>query len=220
MMAMFCLAMRREVFQRLGPLDEQFGIGMFEDDDYARRAKQHGYRIVCAEDIFVHHFGQGSFGELCKTGGYDLVFETNRRQFESKWGVSWQPHGRRITAEYQELRARIKATISENLPKGAAVAIISKGDEELLKLTNQSAWHFPQAKDGSYPNIYPADSTEAINHLEGLREKGAHYLLIPKPAFWWLDYYVAFKAHLEGRYAVSLSDPDTCVIFNLGGAHA
>jgi GT2 family glycosyltransferase len=220
MLAMFCLAIRREVFQQLGLLDEKFGIGMFEDDDYARRAKQHGYRIVCAEDTFVHHFGQGSFGELCKTGEYDRVFETNRRQFETKWGVSWQPHGRRITSEYRELRARIKVTVSRNLPKGAAVAIISKGDEELLKLTNHSAWHFPRAKDGSYPNIYPADSTEAINHLETLREKGAHYLLIPKTAFWWLDHYLAFKAHLERRYAVSLRDPDTCVIFNLGGAHA
>jgi GT2 family glycosyltransferase len=220
MLAMFCLALRRDTFDKIGPLDEQFGIGMFEDDDYARRARQLGYRILCAEDVFVHHFGQGSFGELCQTGEYDKVFETNRRRFEAKWGVAWRPHGRRITSEYQDLRERIKSTVSQKLPKGAAVAIISKGDEELLKLTSQSAWHFPQAKDGSYPNIYPADSAEAIAHLESLRQKGAAYLLIPKPAFWWLDYYAAFKQHLERLYPLAMEDADTCLVFNLGGAHA
>ena len=33
MLAMFCVAMRRDVWERVGALDEQFGVGMFEDDD-------------------------------------------------------------------------------------------------------------------------------------------------------------------------------------------
>ncbi|MEY4917805.1 MAG: hypothetical protein RL616_1718, partial [Verrucomicrobiota bacterium] len=36
MLAMFCVAMRRDVFQQVGALDEQFEVGMFEDDDYSR----------------------------------------------------------------------------------------------------------------------------------------------------------------------------------------
>ena len=61
---MFCLAMRREVWERLGPLDEEFGLGTLEDDDYSARARAAGLRIVCAEDAFVHHFGEASFGKL------------------------------------------------------------------------------------------------------------------------------------------------------------
>jgi GT2 family glycosyltransferase len=218
MLAMFCVALRRETFELVGPLDERFEIGMFEDDDYARRLYQAGYKVLCAEDVFVHHFGQGSFGELCESGQYDKVLESNRRRFEEKWGVEWKPHARRITAEYTQLRQRIQAMASTRLPDGSTVAVISKGDEELLKLNGHQGWHFPQAPDGAYANLYPSDSQEAIAHLEDLRARGGHFLLIPKPAFWWLEHYGAFKQHLEQRYRLAAREDDTCLIFDLGEA--
>lgn len=92
MLAMFCVALRRELFEQIGPLDEQFGIGMFEDDDYSMRVRKAGYRVVCAADVFVHHFGQAAFGKLIKSGDYDRIFEENRRLYENKWGIIWQPH--------------------------------------------------------------------------------------------------------------------------------
>ncbi|MCI0661317.1 MAG: glycosyltransferase, partial [Acidobacteria bacterium] len=92
MLSMFCLAMRKEVFEKVGPLDEQFGLGMFEDDDYSLRVRQHGYRVICAADTFVHHFGQAAFGKLIRSGDYDRIFDENRRKFERKWDIEWKPH--------------------------------------------------------------------------------------------------------------------------------
>lgn len=220
MLAMFCVAFRRELFQQIGALDERFGLGMFEDDDYAQRVRAAGHRIVCLEDVYIHHFGQASFGELCTDGNYDGVFETNRRRFEEKWGVPWQPHARRLTPEYQQLRHRIQATVQSRVPAGADIVVVSKGDDQLITFTGHTGHHFPQLSDGRYANVYPAHSDEAIEHLETLRARGSRYFLVPQTALWWLDHYEDFRRHLETRYSVAVKDDATCLIFDLGGTHA
>ncbi len=219
MLAMFCVAMRREVFQKVGPLDEQFEVGMFEDDDYSRRVRAAGFKIVCAEDVFVHHFGQASFGELCTNGEYDRVLESNRERFEKKWNVKWQPHARRITPEYEALRERVRA-VAAQLPRAAIILVVSKGDDALVNFSPQCGAHFPQAADSSYANLYPADSTEAVAHLERLRAAGANYFLLPQPAFWWLEHYTGLREHLEKTAVVKLRDEATCIIYELGGKNA
>jgi GT2 family glycosyltransferase len=71
------------VFASVGPLDEGFDVGMFEDD-YARRVRDAGYRLVCDEAVFVHHFGEASLGELAGDGRDGEMFDANRRRFEEK----------------------------------------------------------------------------------------------------------------------------------------
>lgn len=88
--AFFCVAMRRDVYARVGDLDERFGMGFFEDDDYCRRVEQAGLEVYCAEDVFIHHHLSASFDSL----GVEVkraLFEKNKALYEAKWGA-WTPH--------------------------------------------------------------------------------------------------------------------------------
>jgi hypothetical protein len=75
-------------------------------------------------------------------------------------------------------------------------------------------WHFPRAPDGAYLGYYPGTSADAIGHLESLREKGAQYLLLPRTAFWWWDFYTELHSFVDGRYAQVWSDKD-CLLYKL-----
>lgn len=215
MLAMYCLAFRRDVFAKVGALDERFEIGMFEDDDYALRVRQAGFRVICAEDAFVHHFGQASVGELCAVGEYDRVFGANRRRFEEKWKIVWQPHGRRETEEYRALRRAVVQCVETTTPLGAQVIVISKGDDALLGFSGRNGWHFPRATNGTYANRYPADSREAVAHLEELITHGATHLVIPKPSSWWLEHYGDFAVHLSQQHRIVAKDAATGWIYEL-----
>lgn len=91
--AFFCVMLRRDVHAAVGDLDEAFGMGFFEDDDYCRRVRERGWRIACAEDVFVHHHLSASFDAL-KAEERRALFERNKAVYEAKWG-SWSPHAYR-----------------------------------------------------------------------------------------------------------------------------
>lgn len=88
--AFFCVMMPRATYETVGPLDETFGRGFFEDDDYCRRIDQIGKEVMCAEDVFIHHHLSASFNKLKNTERQKL-FEQNKLIYESKWG-KWSPH--------------------------------------------------------------------------------------------------------------------------------
>jgi GT2 family glycosyltransferase len=216
MPAMFCLAMRREVHERLGPVDEQFGLGMLEDDDYAERAREAGLNSICVEGVLVHHFGEGSFGTLFADGRHGALLERNRERFERKWGRPWQPYGRRLGGDYLELRDRVRVLVGAALPAPGPALVVSRGDEELIAFEGREGWHFPQSPDGDYAGRHPADDGEAIAELERLRAQGAAFFVVPATSFWWLDHYRSLRSHLAARYQEIVRD-DACRIYSLGG---
>jgi GT2 family glycosyltransferase/glycosyltransferase involved in cell wall biosynthesis len=84
----FCVAMRRALPEKIGYLDENFGVGMFEDDDYCVRAKRAGLTLAVAEDCFVYHKGSVSFKKLA-FADYRALFERNRSYFFQKHKLEW-----------------------------------------------------------------------------------------------------------------------------------
>jgi len=88
--AFFCVMFSRQTYETVGPLDEAFGRGFFEDDDYCRRVEQIGLSIACAEDVFIHHHLSASFNKL-RSADRQALFEQNKAIYEAKWGT-WTPH--------------------------------------------------------------------------------------------------------------------------------
>lgn len=84
----FCLMIHADALAELGPLDERFGIGNFEDDDYCTRARRAGYRLVIAEDCFVYHHGGRTFAGMGLEGeAFEQLLAENRQRYAEKWDV-------------------------------------------------------------------------------------------------------------------------------------
>jgi GT2 family glycosyltransferase len=212
MLVMFCAAMRRNVWHEIGPLDERFGIGMFEDDDYTLRMHNAGYRTVCAEDVFVHHFGEATIARITGTQEWQNLFHTNRRIFEEKWGVAWENRSGRRTDAYEDLVDRIHRAVVAAVPQHSQVLMVSKGDPALVTSRDYRIQHFPHDGNGGYLGHYPADSEEVITLLEAQLDDNG-YLVVPETSLWWLDHYKGLREYLERTCRPVAQVPDTCLIF-------
>ncbi len=79
----FCMLFRRALIDKVGVLDERFGSGNYEDDDFCLRAALLGYTNLVAGDVFLHHYGSRSFvGNRLNVGS---SMTGNRKLFTSKW---------------------------------------------------------------------------------------------------------------------------------------
>jgi GT2 family glycosyltransferase len=78
----FCMAVRREAYRQVGELDLRFGLGTYEEFDYALRLRQAGWELAVSEECYVHHHGHRTFGSN------EAMLEraaVNRDIFIDKW---------------------------------------------------------------------------------------------------------------------------------------
>jgi GT2 family glycosyltransferase/glycosyltransferase involved in cell wall biosynthesis len=94
-LALYCAIISRDLFTKVGGLDERYEIGFYEDDDLAMKINQLGLHLICAEDVFIHHFHGVSF-KLLGDDKYQEILRENRKKFEDKWGIKWQQHRHRM----------------------------------------------------------------------------------------------------------------------------
>jgi GT2 family glycosyltransferase/glycosyltransferase involved in cell wall biosynthesis len=117
-------------------------------------------------------------------------------------------------SHYDRLICQVREIVLAKTPRASTLAVVSKGDNDLLNFDGRVAWHFPQISGGVYAGHHPADSDAAIKHLEALTSRGAKFLIFPETAFWWLDYYDGFRRHLDRRYR-RIHDGKPCIIYDL-----
>ncbi len=78
----FCFLVKREVFEKIGLLDEIFGMAYYEDADFSKRAQTNGYLCALALGSYVYHAQGGSFG---KHPQKSALFLRNEEIFYSRW---------------------------------------------------------------------------------------------------------------------------------------
>lgn len=85
----FFLAVRKEIIDELGGLDESLspnGIGGGDDLDYSIRIRKAGYRLIIARDIFVWHAGSQTFMSELGESGYNQHWRACDEAVKKKWG--------------------------------------------------------------------------------------------------------------------------------------
>lgn len=76
----FCLCVKMNVLKKVGFFDEQFGFGMWEDNDFCLRIKEAGYKLYIVKESFIYHFGN----QTIKDFDMKKLFEENKKKFIKK----------------------------------------------------------------------------------------------------------------------------------------
>jgi GT2 family glycosyltransferase len=64
MLVFFCVMIRRDVIDTIGLLNEKFGVGMGDDDEYCERAQTAGFDLIYVGDLVVFHYHRMTFRSL------------------------------------------------------------------------------------------------------------------------------------------------------------
>jgi len=118
-------AIRRELIERLGYLDEEYKPGYFEETDYCWRAKRLGYRVVYLPISVAYH--HESHSTVKYSSGFFEKYHRNRIRFILKNFSLFQLY--HALQEETKYRATVKST--DEYP-----AIIRAYRDNLIRLPN------------------------------------------------------------------------------------
>jgi len=63
-LAFFCTAFKREIFNEIGYLDENFHIGLGDDDEFCLRLRSKSYKLLLSLGCFIFHHHRTTFKAL------------------------------------------------------------------------------------------------------------------------------------------------------------
>lgn len=87
--AFLCAFIKREVFNKVGLLDVNYKMGMWDDVDYCMTVQKLGYKTQLVIDTAIYHKGRSTFNVLQATEKLDVdhLLKTNKAYLDAKHGL-------------------------------------------------------------------------------------------------------------------------------------
>lgn len=120
----FCMAMSRKCIKEIGVLDEVYGKGYGEENDWCRRAVRAGYTNTMITNLFVYHKHGASFGEIITKSKQDRINE-NLQILTKRY-----PDYQNVIDEYilrdpvQDIRLFMEVLLERNIRKSVKAELI------------------------------------------------------------------------------------------------
>ena len=164
----FAMLVKKTVFESIGVLDERFGRGNYEDDDFCLRASLKGFKLAIVLDSFIHHYGSKSFHG--NNIDYEQSLKENNRVFLEKWKEIQPAHPIYLTHLLERSRFdEEEGNFSAALESIRQAFVLAPGEREihwryleLLELTGDEEAYARLLID--YVQKYPKDA-DGLNKL-------------------------------------------------------
>jgi len=87
----FCMAFKKSVWKTVGDFDTTLWPCNGEEIDFCLKAKEKGFKVGIAWDIYVHHEGSVTFRDMEDAGQleYIKICERNDKHLAEKWGADF-----------------------------------------------------------------------------------------------------------------------------------
>ena len=134
----FCIVVRRTVLDTVGLLDERYGRGVVEVEDWCERMRRGGMELVVCHDVLVRH-DEPHASYAKRTNGFLHI--RNKKLFALKWGYGPHHWGdrsigprsfRNLIVEATrtgETRAKLESLLSRS-GQGTEIMLVERGDSE------------------------------------------------------------------------------------------
>lgn len=163
----FCMMISRACYEDIGPMDERFSPGGFDDNDWVLRAQAAGWTCVIAGDVYVHHEGGATFKLAHPDQQLGLK---NRAIFSAKWREKRRGPQRLVAAyRVKNARATIEASLEATARFADHIVVLDDGSTDG---TSDILKNHPAVSTYEFQDL-PFDERRDRNHI--LRMAAAYH---------------------------------------------
>lgn len=151
----FCAMIRRQLWESLGGLDEAYGVGTYEDDDFCLRTRLAGWSLVVDPNVFVFNHASKTFKEN-RIDHDEWLFRNEKLFLEKASNLS-----RALSSAAHAKKTIPSTTVVVAVPDGRADKLI----DTLTSLANQTVTGFETLIVSTDERQLPRVSDELANSL-------------------------------------------------------